>query len=118
MPYKDPEEQRAAQRRYFEANRRSYREHQENLRRANRAWVDQLKESLPCADCGGFFPACVMDFDHREDDKVLGISAAVRSWGRDRLLLEIKKCDLVCANCHRIRTRDRSLKTEQAARVS
>lgn len=44
-----------------------------------------------------------MDFDHRNrDDKVSEISNFTAGW--DALKEEIAKCDLVCANCHRIRT--------------
>lgn len=60
----------------------------------------------PCADCGGSFPSVCMDFDHRDpDQKGFTISQAV-SRGRTEatILAEIQKCDVVCANCHRIRT--------------
>lgn len=61
-----------------------------------------LKES-PCVDCGLSFHPCCMDFDHVRGDKVLVISKMFTcSW--ERVLQEIEKCDLVCANCHRIRT--------------
>lgn len=53
-----------------------------------------------CMDCGGVFPSEVYDFDHIKGTKinrVSTISPKIRE-------LEIAKCDLVCANCHRIRT--------------
>jgi hypothetical protein len=65
-------------------------------------WIDSIKESRPCADCGGFFLACQMDFDHLAD-KFRNI-AAMRSYSEKRILEEIAKCDIVCANCHRLRT--------------
>jgi len=46
-----------------------------------------------------------MDFDHVRGEKVLSISAMVHkgfSW--ESILAEIAKCDVVCSNCHRIRT--------------
>lgn len=61
-------------------------------------------KSGPCADCGlRFHPVC-MDFDHRDpSEKVRNISAMVaQNW--ETIEIEIAKCDLVCANCHRIRT--------------
>lgn len=69
--------------------------------------VEQIK-SHPCMDCGGLFPTCVMDFDHRDPTtkdrrfKSPGMMAARTSFSA--YLAEIKKCDLVCANCHRVRT--------------
>lgn len=72
--------------------------------RRRRIWqlVAEYK-ARPCSDCGGSFPPCAMDLHHRDPgDKefVLG-QAALKSWKRVRA--EMDKCDLVCANCHRIR---------------
>lgn len=69
--------------------------------------IDKLK-SYPCSDCKGIFPLVSMDFDHVRGTKRGNISAMVR-WGvtRQKLLEELEKCEVVCANCHRVRTRDR-----------
>lgn len=77
--------------------------------RGRTAWLRSLKEGKPCSDCGGIFPYQVMQWDHLPGFEKLGdISAAF--WGRTRgeVLAEIAKCDLVCANCHAIRTFERS----------
>ena len=69
--------------------------------------VDKLK-SIPCVDCNTIFPPECMDFDHINGDKEFGISEAVGcmySW--KRILKEIEKCEIVCSNCHRIRTHQR-----------
>ena len=59
----------------------------------------------PCADCGKRFPAPCMDFDHVRGKKYFSISKATRSArGMATLIREMRKCDLVCANCHRVRT--------------
>ena len=68
-------------------------------------WLAELK-SRPCADCGGTFPPYVMDFDHVGTDKSFTISRKIGA-NKGTLLSEIEKCDLVCANCHRIRTKRR-----------
>jgi hypothetical protein len=47
-----------------------------------------------------------MDFDHLQGKDDL-ISKLVFQSGRERLLTELAKCELVCANCHRIRTTTR-----------
>lgn len=73
----------------------------------NYAVLRELKESAPCADCRLYFPAYVMDFDHLPGtDKVNDISQMARG-GRERLLAEIPKCEIVCANCHAQRTHER-----------
>jgi hypothetical protein len=70
---------------------------------SNLDYVMAIKSSTPCADCKRGFAPCQMDFDHVRGQKTAGIS---RLMDADRLTLdlEIAKCELVCANCHRIRT--------------
>ncbi len=66
-----------------------------------------IKEGLPCMDCGGDFPVYVMHWDHLPGfEKVDEISSMVTSRTREAVLEELKKCELVCANCHVIRTID------------
>ena len=73
------------------------------------AYVDQIKMSSPCVDCHEFFIALAMDFDHLKDKK-RDVSSLVRSGASiDTINAEIAKCELVCANCHRIRTHIRRL---------
>jgi hypothetical protein len=59
----------------------------------------------PCVGCGEEDPL-VLEFDHRDRElKTFAISAGVRaSYSWERLLPEIEKCDVRCANCHRRRT--------------
>lgn len=80
----------------------------EKARRHDRlAWLRSLKDG-PCVDCGGRFDPVAMDFDHREaGSKSFALSQVSRGYSFKRMLEEIAKCDLVCANCHRVRTRDR-----------
>lgn len=71
-----------------------------------RAIIAEAKNQ-PCSDCGGRFPTCVMDQDHVRGEKKFKVSEAVqRAYGLtlDRVRTEIAKCDVVCANCHRVRT--------------
>jgi hypothetical protein len=47
-----------------------------------------------------------MDFDHRPGEtKSFDVATgAGQGYGEKRMLAEIAKCELVCANCHRVRT--------------
>lgn len=76
--------------------------------------ISTLKEAGSCADCGQQYPACVMDYDHVRGEKVERVArlAVNRPWSV--IEAEIAKCDLVCANCHRLRTRDRSKESDTA----
>ena len=89
---------------YFAATR-PIRVAQKRARKADiLAWVRSLK-SRPCSDCGLRFHFAAMHFDHRPGEtKDFEIGFAVRGYSRNRILAEIAKCDLVCANCHAVRT--------------
>jgi len=63
-------------------------------------------KSVPWADCGRQFPTEAMDFDHL-GNKVVEVSRLMYDSGTEALLAEIAKCEVVCANCHRLRTRER-----------
>ncbi len=60
----------------------------------------------PCMDCGKKYPPYVMDLDHRDPkDKINDVAAMVHwNFSIEKIKKEIDKCDIVCANCHRIRT--------------
>jgi hypothetical protein len=68
-----------------------------------------LKEGVPCTDCGEVFPVYVMHWDHLPGfEKAGDISTMVANRTRAAVLEELKKCELVCANCHVLRTIDPS----------
>jgi predicted Fe-S protein YdhL (DUF1289 family) len=68
--------------------------------------MDALKEGKPCADCGRTYPPYVMEWDHLPGtEKELVLADTRRSaHAKARILAELAKCELVCANCHRERT--------------
>lgn len=73
----------------------------------NRLLVAQAKDT-PCADCGEDFPAEAMDFDHVRGVKVANVSDLM-ACHPSLVEAEIAKCEVVCANCHRLRTQTRRL---------
>lgn len=72
-------------------------------------WLVEQKNAA-CKDCGGSFDSECMDFDHVRGRKLFNIGAN-RPHARSRVLIEIAKCDLVCSNCHRLRTKRRRNET-------
>jgi hypothetical protein len=107
--------------------RRIYRDHYEKHRILFIQRADQFHAALrtfmraakakPCADCGRLFPYYVMEFDHRDGEtKCFNIADAMgpHRVGKKRLLAEMAKCDVVCANCHRERTHQRKQQARQA----
>ena len=69
-------------------------------------WYDTLR-SGPCTDCGYTYPPECMDFDHVRGRKRFSLSHRL-SRSKKTILREMEKCELVCSNCHRVRTRRRT----------
>lgn len=72
--------------------------------------IEALK-SKPCPDCERSYPPYVMDFDHLDPElKYMSVSQMVgRGHKLENILTEIDKCELICSNCHRIRTYKRRM---------
>lgn len=80
------------------------KQRQKNKRKLITEYLAEYKEKRGCADCKTKYPSYVLDFDH-QGDKSFGIA----NWSKvtasfEKIIEEIEKCDVVCANCHRIRT--------------
>jgi len=70
-----------------------------------RAWARALKEGKPCSDCGQVLHPSAMQWDHLPGTaKRANVGDLARKNCRNRVLEEISKCELVCANCHALRT--------------
>lgn len=98
-------EQRQYNVRYYARNRKREIDRVTRRQRATLAWLRDLRR-VPCLDCGGTFAPYVMDFDHRDPRSKSFSIAADNVLLKNRALLEaeVAKCDVVCANCHRVRT--------------
>src|SRR5690242_8399295 len=99
------EEKRAYQRAHYHANKEKWREKRFRWERKMRGLILEAKDR-PCADCGGRWPAVVMEFDHRPGSNKqfnLGDQRA-RKNGLAVVQEELAKCDVLCPTCHRIRT--------------
>jgi hypothetical protein len=100
----------AYDRRYYRERGRAARLARSRARvDAARAWMASIKRDGPCADCGRVFPVWVMHWDHLPGYEKIGcISDLVRSRRRTLVVEELTKCELVCANCHVLRTISRT----------
>lgn len=87
--------------------REKYRQYRGSIKERNRAVVTSYLSGKCCVDCGNTDPR-VLDFDHVRGEKVGNVSHDVRNaWPVRKLLEEIGKCEIRCANCHRIVTFER-----------
>jgi len=110
MPWKDKSKYRTdAYREYMRNYQKSWHQRNKAQRLAHalerkaqmRAFYNQLKENLECAQCGENHPA-TLQFHHRDPQKKdFNLSEAVRQgYGTERIKREIAKCSVLCANCH------------------
>lgn len=94
---------RESMRKWVAANPEKVREANRRLREKTKAWWDEYKSKLKCVTCGESHSAC-LDFHHRiPEEKTMNISHYSKSsWlSKNKLLAELEKCDVLCANCHR-----------------
>ena len=90
---------------YHARNRARRQEQAKERRRHLRAWNNQIKSTTPCTDCGLFFHPVAMTWDHLPGtEKLTEVSNLVRGGKTIKARKEIEKCELVCANCHAVRS--------------
>lgn len=93
---------RAASRDHYNNNKDYYLEKNRRRKKELQCWLQKYKSNHPCQYCGES-RHYVLVFHHRDASekdadiaKMLSNSVSV-----DRMLDEISKCDVLCANCHR-----------------
>jgi len=87
MPYKNIKQQRQKQKEY--ATR-------------NKLFINRYKHFIGCQTCG-FNDVKALDLHHiNPQNKTAEISEAKWIWSIAKLKTEMRKCKVLCANCHRI----------------
>ncbi len=87
----------------YQSNPQIYREAKKKARDKLRYRIYQYLQLSACIDCGESNPV-VLEFDHI-GEKNFDVSRAVNScFSWTKIYLEIQKCEVRCANCHRIKT--------------
>ena len=94
--------QKDYRKKHYISNRKKYIDKSKRLRKKYRKQFYSWMQDKYCKDCGNS-DFRVLEFDHLEDKKY-NISERIGAQTLESLMIEINKCDIVCANCHRIRT--------------
>jgi hypothetical protein len=93
-------------RRWWVTRSETQRDKKNELKRkrakTNLQFVINYLKSHSCVDCGQSNPL-VLEFDHCSGNKEFSISESY-TYSLDRIKKEISKCEVRCANCHRLRT--------------
>lgn len=113
---------RIAYHKNVDKSRTSARRYAKKARAPKQVFVNVLKATTPCADCNHYFPSVCMDFDHLPgSEKVADVAQMANgtAYSLAAVEREIAKCEIVCSNCHRIRTskrpKRRKLKSQASA---
>lgn len=86
--------------------RQEWLKHREKTRleRVNKTAMIQEAKNKPCMDCGIKYHPYIMHFDHRDPSTKRKSLAQMGTYSLAHIREEIAKCDVVCANCHGMRT--------------
>lgn len=89
----------------IEHHKKVVQEHKKKIVYRNKKFIIDYLKNNPCIDCGET-NIITLEFDHRDNvKKEFIISDAIsKGFKIERIKKEINKCDVRCANCHRIRT--------------
>ena len=100
---KHAEEMRKYRREWYYRNKKHALGKIKERQRELRLWLEEKKKSMVCETCGNSHIAC-LQFHHTDPKKkeVEVVYAAKRGWSKERIEVEIKKCKVLCANCHAI----------------
>ena len=92
---------------HYSSNKKYYINKANKYNKKVYKWVTELKTGKSCTDCKQPYPHYILDFDYLHD-KEFNIANKAHTVSRKRLVEELEKCELVCANRHRTRTWNRS----------
>lgn len=121
MVMRDKDKQREYAAKYYAANKDKMKARakigRDKQRQRIRMHILGVKANTPCVDCDILYPPQVMEFHHRDGEEKDGNVGDMyqRAVSIERLQQEIDKCDLLCANCHRMRPSFRHKKLYKVA---
>ena len=112
MPYKDASVRKLKaveySRKYYLANKeKSLVLNAKNRKKKRVAW-QEFKASLSCTKCNFSHPAA-LDFHHVDRTDHRSVNKLVQDGQYKKAHEEIKKCIVLCANCHRIHHHEENL---------
>lgn len=92
----------AGQRHYYK-NREKVKEKKYDRKRDIREWYQRIKSNKSCSLCDESRNAA-LDFHHKRDnEKKMLVSEMVScAYSKEKIKAEIEKCEVLCANCHRV----------------
>lgn len=100
--YYNNKEKAAIKAKQWRENNRDYiRDKQRETKRQRKEWAIQYLGGL-CKDCKQTFHPAIYEFHHRIPEEKDRDPSKMLQLSIKRLQKELDKCDLLCANCHRL----------------
>jgi hypothetical protein len=115
MPTKDKEKRNATNRASYHRNKeKRQKKNRENKATAKEKWK-AFKSTLSCVQCGQNHPA-VLDFHHIErHPSNRKVNKLLTNKAYKKAAEEVKKCIVLCSNCHRIHHHNERLEKKKGA---
>lgn len=107
MPHKDPIARSKYYKQWYRRNKKTEVARTHANRKTLRDMIREAKNK-PCVDCGVQYDYFIMQFDHVRGKKKFDVGRSYLRFGKQQILDEIAKCDVVCANDHAKRTWERA----------
>ena len=87
---------------HYETNKVSEKKRIYDRRRELAMWFNEYKKTLKCECCQENHPSCI-EFHHTNPkEKEINVSECTSDgWSKERIMKEVAKCRVLCANCHR-----------------
>ena len=89
--------------RIYSNNKEQKKAYKKRLIERNRLFIREYLQQHSCKDCN-HNDWRVLEFDHLPEYKKYNDISELISLSTDRLKNEIAKCEVVCANCHNLRS--------------
>jgi len=101
MSYSNNEKNKECYKKYYAKNKIKFQIKQKQLRERIKSLIRETKSNSNGCSCGEKHFAC-LDFHHiNQKEKLFEISSASRlGYGLEKIKEEIKKCIIICKNCH------------------
>lgn len=102
MPFKNLEQRREYRREWYAKNKDSEKIHVKRRKSQIKKWFKNYKTNLTCSNCPEKHIS-TLEFHHKTNAKKEGHVGNMVNDGFSikRILEEIDKCIVLCANCHR-----------------
>ncbi|MFA5368967.1 MAG: hypothetical protein WC303_03130 [Candidatus Paceibacterota bacterium] len=86
---------------HYDCNKEIYKDKAKKYKKSIMEWFIEIKKDLKCSKCGED-RYWILDFHHiNPNEKDIDVSSLLNTANKKRILNEIKKCTVYCANCHR-----------------